>query len=317
MFLIGGGGYLGSILLHELIKRNVFVHVLDYCLYGLDAFSGVNEGEQFTLYRNDFCAINREYKIDTGNVPSVIINLIDYPVELSTKQYEHMIEQEISALGRVIDLFPNVRVIQCGTWKKYLLNEYAKMMFARDVKLDFLFNARGIQYEFISIPELVGPAPRVRFDTLLNDKVIHAYVSGNIIASTNRFKIPCASVFDIAKYILDSINSVYDANNKYKILFDEFMTQADIAVLIKRIAFHEFGLDWPIVINSEPNVNVTMPSEKLNKIINVYGIDGGIRQILQGLSNEEVGNPTDIHYYNDLFYKLKLEMETLPLVGAI
>jgi len=60
-----------------------------------------------------------------------------------------------------------------------------------------------------------------------------------------------------------------------------------------------------------------MPSEKLNKIINVYGIDGGIRQILQGLSNEEVGNPTDIHYYNDLFYKLKLEMETLPLVGAI
>jgi len=316
MYLIGGGGYLGSILLHELIKRNIFVHVFDYCLYGLDAFTGINEGKQFSFYRNDFCAVNREYKIDTGNVPSVIVNLIDYPVELSIKQYEYMIERETSAFGRIIDCFPNVRIIQCGTWKRYLSNEYAKIMALRDTKLDSLFNSRGIQYEFIIIPELVGPAPRVRFDTLLNDKLIHAYVSGNIITSTNRFKIPCASVFDIAKYILDSINSVYDDKNKYRILFDELMTQADIAVLIKRIAFQEFGLDWPIIISSEPNVKVTMPSEALNKIINVYGVDGGVSQILQGLSNEEVGNPTDIHYYNDLFYKLKLEMETLPLVGV-
>ncbi len=248
--LLGGAGYLGSVINSELCARVSKVFIKD----------------EVTVFDN--LLYSEEYKPDN----LVLCDVINNPPDLSEFDrivwmldidmpdfYTYPVSQKY--MTKNMDTFKEM----CGKYGKRIIfitdlcegikvGTYVNFVRAKVALLEI---AGG---QSIALPQLYGPSPRMRFDTDLNIMCLMAYMVGGITLDNWLTPIRTLGVATAGKYIADNIHS-NDSEGIYGI-YSLRMSAIDCAGIIVKIFDSKAGMTltdnyaekWQEPETSVPNI---------------------------------------------------------------
>lgn len=220
ILVTGGAGYIGSILVPELLTRGYRVTVLDSLLHGQFSLLDCCANSKFDFIKGDIC--NEELmsalipQFDTIIPLAAIVGApackINPTVTQLVNHNAHMkIVKKVSTSQKVI--FPTTNS-GYGIGEKNAfcteesplrpISEYGKTKVA--VEKAFLDKGNAITFRLATV---FGISPRMRMDLLVNDFVYRAYKDRFIILFEEHFRRNYIHIRDVARAFIFGINN-YD-----------------------------------------------------------------------------------------------------------
>ncbi len=255
VLVVGGAGYLGSILVRKLLERGYKVKILDALLYGEDGVLDLKKNKNLEFVKGDMRNIHDVVDAISG-VDAVIhlAALVGDPACKSTPReaielnyFSTKLLAEICKYNQINRfLFASTCSVYGASTGEELLNEdsqlnpvslYAEMKINSEKAL--LEMADGnFSPTILRMPTLFGVSPRIRFDLVINLLTAKAIVDKNITVFGGQQWRPFLHLEDAAEaYILcleapiEKVNKkIYNVGseiNNYKII--------DIANIIQKI----------------------------------------------------------------------------------
>lgn len=220
--VIGGLGYLGSIVADKLFPYMEKLDIYDLCLY---------ENEN----------VIEELDIPSESVVDKIkfdYDIIVWCANIDISQYYNLKEKPdtIGLLKKFAD--SNKKIINCSTYTIDFRDAFSQC----DEMFDYLEavekvvdDCKGLN---LRIPDLYGPSPRMRWDTLINT-LLYTALSQNIILldHTCFSNIPTMGVADCADYIvsfcLDLVKDDYRYPAPFRKFYTDFISPIEVSYIIK------------------------------------------------------------------------------------
>lgn len=255
VLVVGGAGYLGSILVRKLLERGYKVKILDALLYGEDGILDLKKDKNFEFVEGDMRNIHDVVDAISG-VDAVIhlAALVGDPACKSTPReaielnyFSTKLLAEICKYNQINRfLFASTCSVYGASTKEELLTEdsqlnpvslYAEMKINSEKALLEMADS-NFSPTILRMPTLFGVSPRIRFDLVINLLTAKAIVDKNITVFGGQQWRPFLHLEDAAEaYIrcleapVEKINGkIYNVGseiNNYKII--------DIANIIKKI----------------------------------------------------------------------------------
>ncbi|MGI0073208.1 MAG: NAD-dependent epimerase/dehydratase family protein [Nitrosotalea sp.] len=220
ILVTGGAGYVGSVLIPELVNQGHQVKCLDRFFFGSEYLSGKQFAGKIELVRDDIRWFDPKILHDTDIVMDLAALSNDPVGELDPEK-----TYEINHLGRtrVATLSKKARVKQYilassasvyGQQTKVVnedsevnpITDYSKAN--RKAEIDVLqlddFNFTVTVLRFSSI---YGVSPRMRFDLAVNSMVLELFKTGKIIVRGKSNTRPFLHIKDAARAYITAINS--------------------------------------------------------------------------------------------------------------
>ena len=218
ILVTGGAGYIGSILVPELLKRNYDVTVVDSLLFGQNPLANCCQYQNFHFIKKDI----RNYALMDHLISKadLIIPLACIVGAPACSADERMAQE--------INYAAHKHIVSCITDDQYVLfpttnsgygiggEEFCTEKSALNpissygrwkVEIERLFLEKGaITFRFATA---FGASPRMRMDLLVNDFTYKAYKDGSIILFEDHFRRNFIHVRDIAYTFLCGIALLY------------------------------------------------------------------------------------------------------------
>lgn len=300
VLVLGGAGYIGSVLVPELLADGYKVKVVDNFIYGQNSLSNCCHYDKFDVWKadvRDWDAI--KHHVSQADVIIPLAALVGAP--LCDK---NPIDAKLVNLDHPLKLFKSVSrdqlVIMPTTESAYGSNESGECSegtpinplssYAKDkavIETALLQREKSISLRFATV---FGMSPRMRLDLLINDFTWRAHTDGTIALYESHFKRTCLHVRDAGSAIRHAIfnlgSGVYNVGSIA-------VTKADICRAISNYT----KLRW-VELDAEKDPdqrNYVVSSKKLLKtgFVFEWGLERGIVELLKGyrmLKNTRYGN---------------------------
>jgi len=303
VFVTGGAGYIGSVLIPFLLNEGLKVTVYDSLSYGGHSLLPFISNKNFTFVKGD--VRDKESLARPIKKNDVIIHLaaiVGLPACNKDKKLSYSIN--VQGTKNVVDgLSPNQQLIHASSVSNYgaspgdisdektalkPISCYGKTKTeAEKIVLDF---QNTICLRFATA---FGVSPRMRLDLLINDFVYQAYVNKFLILFEKTYKRTFIHVQDISRSILfairnfekmkHSIFNIGDNSNNY--------SKEEIAIKIKKRI--DYYLHFADIGKDEDKRNYSVSYEKINSLgfQTKKTVDEGIDELIKACQIFEFRHP--------------------------
>lgn len=323
----GGAGYIGSLLVGELLRSGYQVTVLDKLLFGGDSLVGYLAHPQFNFVKADVWeprALREVLK--TGPKPDAVVHLaaiVGFPACQAVGKAVAW-RYNVEATQRVLEQAGELdveRFVFASTYSNYgqspegqLVTEesplnpqslYAETKIAAE---EYLLSQKDVSVAplIFRFATLFGISPRTRFDLIINQFVLEAYTKRELLIYQRGYSRSFVHVRDIVAGILlgllapqDKIrgqifNLGSETGNYRKDQIVEFIIKRlpEIAVRYKDLTF---GGDMR---------DISVSFEKVRRVLGYetkLTVDDGVREVLHALQDGLIKDPQDPRFRNAQF----------------
>ncbi len=333
ILLVGGAGYIGSVLSSYLLQKSYRVRVLDALLYQNGCCILPNlSNPNFEFMLGDFTC-EKSTKLALKDITDVIIlaGLVGDPI---TKKYPEISDKiNFNGLSQFINQLSNFtlnKVIFISTCSNYgLIQEdiladektplkplslYAKAKVSIENLL--LSKKNNVDYcgTILRFATAFGVSPRMRFDLSVNEFVRELYFGNELVVYDHETWRPYCHVLDFAlalqkvlearaeKVYFEVFNAGSEKNNATKKMLIDTVLQY---IPKGKVRYQQHG--------SDPR-NYRVNFEKIKKALDFephYSISDGVSEILHALKNNcfaDFSHRTNFYGNHELEYKKELEM---------
>ncbi len=303
ILVTGGAGYVGSVLVPELLSAGHHVRVLDNLMYGGHSLIPFFVHPRFEFVKGDIldeATVRRCVK----DVDAIIhlAAIVGYPA----CKKDPNLAKDVNVFGsRIIDRSRSKSqpVLFASTGSNYgalvgdicteetplnPLTIYGKTK--TEAEQAFLDSGSSICYRFATA---FGLSPRLRLDLLVNDFVYKAMKERNLIIYEKTYKRTFIHVRDMARsflFALENIDTMLD--NVYNVGSETMnYSKEDVALKIKEKI--DFYLHFADIGKDEDQRNYEVSYKKINSLgfETTVDLDQGIDELMQGYQVIHVQNP--------------------------
>jgi nucleoside-diphosphate-sugar epimerase len=319
VLVLGGAGYIGSVLVHRLLERGEKVRVLDSLLYGADPIADVLDHPNFELIVGD-----------CRNIPDVIAAMtgVDSVVHLAAIVGDPACEVDRQA------------ALEINYAATRMLIEVAKGHGVRRFLFASSCSVYGQTDEETNERSEVNPISHYARTKVDSENALLAAESDSFHPTILRF----ATVFGLgyrprfdlvvnllsAKAYQDGVITVYNGDQWRPFIHVRDVSEAILTILdapIERVGGAIFNVG-----DSRLNYTLTEVTEKIREVLPLtrvehvenpdkrnyrvnfdkiralgftcrYGLEDGIHEMLDGLSDETIADYTEARYHNERFIK--------------
>jgi len=225
VLVIGGAGYIGSVLVGQLLDLGWRVRVVDNLTYSKESIEAFIDNQRFEFVNGDICDLNVQVNV---------IESIDFVVFLAEivgdPSCEYVPEKafktnflSVSSMATVCDHMQISRFIytsSCSVYgacndmnhiltetsELYPVSHYARMKIASE---EALFSRKNDLFSptILRLATVFGVSPRPRFDLVVNTFARNAYFDGEITVYGGNQWRPNVHVADVAKSIISVLRA--------------------------------------------------------------------------------------------------------------
>jgi len=291
ILIIGGGGYIGSTLIPELVKNEYYVRCFDR-FTSSDTFSKLKSNKNTEVIIGDVrdIALENFFGVDT------VIDLVSLTKNLDEVQEEEIVQINKNARQKIIEMSKQSEVSQYirisssnvyeGNLKKNNEEEtpnprtlYAKINLELD-KYAISLNTSKFSVTILRLASIFGDSVRMRWDQSINSMLKELHLKGKIEVKSKSSKRPFLHIKDAVEAIILVVKS-----RKEKVAGEIFNVGSDdqnysieeIARKIMEITNENGNL---IIHDQKDENSFTMDCSKIKKILAFqikhdlkYGID--------------------------------------------
>lgn len=307
ILVTGGAGYLGSVLIPELLKLGHEISVLDNFMYGQNSLLGNCIYDNFEVVNGDVrqesilkpLLKQADYIIPLAAlVGAPVCNRDKFAAETTNRDAIALLVKLISKEQRIIIPTTNsgYGIGQKGVLctEKTDLNPitlYGKLKVeAEKIVLD-----RGNSIS-LRLATAFGISPRMRIDLLVNDFVYRAVKDRFIVIFEGHFKRNYIHVRDVARAFIHAINN-FDVmkDQAFNVgLSDANLSKLELCAKIKEQITDFVYLEAPVGEDPDKR-DYIVSNEKIEKagFIPTYSLETGIKELIKGykiITNSKYGN---------------------------
>ncbi|MFC4542222.1 NAD-dependent epimerase/dehydratase family protein [Halosolutus amylolyticus] len=318
VLVIGGAGYIGSVLSRRLLEAGYEVRVLDSLLYGRHGIEALLDHDRFTLIEGDMRTIDTVVEGIRGADAVVHLGaLVGDPASSIDSQKTLEMNYHAVTLAASICKYHQVnRFIFASTCSVYgrdenddLLTEasalnpvslYAKTKIESEQALLEMADA-NFSPTILRMATIYGLSPRMRFDLVVNILTAKAHETGDVpVFGGNQFR-PNVHVADAAGAFIDCLEApINDVSSE---VFNVGSTEQNyrIAEVGEMIAecFPEASIEWHPENEDERSYRVDFSKIESTLDYDVERtIPDGCREIKEALEESRFSDYTDPRYSN-------------------
>jgi len=298
ILVTGGAGYLGSILVPELLKLGHRVTVLDNFMYGQNSLLECCAYEKFAVVRGD----TRD-----ENVLKSLLKESDYIIPLAAlvgaplcnRDRVGTITTNRDAISTIVKLTSKIqRIIMPTTNSGYGIGQkgvycteetplkpislYGKIKVeAEKIVLD-----RGNSVSF-RLATVFGMSPRMRIDLLVNDLTYRAVKDRFVVIFEGHFKRNYIHIRDVARAFIHTVDNFDTMKNEpYNVgLSDANLSKLELCAKIKEQVPNFIYLEAPVGEDPDKR-DYIVSNEKIEKTAfkPIYSLEMGIKELIKGYS---------------------------------
>jgi nucleoside-diphosphate-sugar epimerase len=307
ILVTGGAGYLGSILVPELLAQGHQVTVLDNFRYSQSSLNHVCSHEGFKVIRGDV-RVESDIKncLSTADIVIPLAALVGAPLcnfdpigATSTNHESITLMMRLMSKDQVILMPTTNSAYGTGDVNNYCTEESPLRPISQyaieKVRVEHELLERGNVVSF-RLATVFGMSPRMRIDLLVNDFTYRAVNDGFVVLFEGDFKRNYVHVRDVARVFLHGINKFEELKNQ---IFNVGLSEANISKrglcdLIKKHLPNFVYLDAPIGVDPDQR-NYIVSNKKIEStgFTPMYSLDDGISELIKGyqmIRNVRYGN---------------------------
>lgn len=298
ILVTGGAGYIGSILVPELLKRDYNVTVFDNFLYKQSSLNHLCTYKNLELVKGDIRVKETiKEQINKADIIIPLAALVGAPLcnsdPVGAKSVNHdsiLMMLDLASKNQMIFMPTTNSAYGTGNEDNYCdeksplnpISQYA----VEKVKIEEKLMDRELSISF-RLATVFGMSPRMRLDLLVNDFTYRAIYDKFIILFESHFKRNYIHVRDVANVFLHAIdNNQKMCGEIYNVgLSDANLSKKELCSEIKKIIPDFVFLDAPIGKDTDQR-NYIVSNEKIEKVgfKPQFSLQTGIRELSKGLS---------------------------------
>ena len=316
VLVTGGGGYVGAVLIPDLLEHGYAVRVLDLFIYGEQVFDGVKENPNLKLYKGDIRDQSLLKKILPGcdavihlacisNDPSFELNpelgksinfdafapLVDISKESGVKRFIYASSSSVYGIKEEKNVTEDLPLLPLTDYSKY-----------KALCEEVLLKKRvpGFVTLILRPSTVCGYSPRLRLDLTVNILTNLAVNNRKITVFGGQQMRPNIHIEDMAQAYIKSLEWPDEAidGKIFNVGFDNF-TVSEIANKVRKVV----GEDIEIVTTpTDDNRSYHVSSAKINKelgFVAEHSVEDAIRDLAAAFHAGKIPNAmTDSRYYN-------------------
>jgi len=304
ILVTGGAGYIGSILVPNLLNEGHNVTVLDNFMYGQTSLNQLCANKKFNVYNGDVRLKHDLFPL--LKQADIIIPLAAYVgAPLCNKDPIGATSTNKDAIFMMIDNLSKEQIVIMPTTNSaygtgtYCTEESALNPISRyaidkvEVEKRLLDHPNTISYRLATV---FGMSPRMRIDLLVNDFVYRAVKDGFTILFEGHFKRNYIHVCDISNAFIHAINK-YDSmkNEVYNVgLSEANISKKELCEIIQKY-IPTFTFMEAEVGKDPDQRNYIVSNDKIEStgFKTQMGLDAGIQELIKGyrmIRNTVYGN---------------------------
>jgi nucleoside-diphosphate-sugar epimerase len=304
ILVTGGAGYIGSILVPNLLNEGHNVTVLDNFMYGQTSLNQLCANKNFNVYNGDVRLKHDLFPL--LKQADIIIPLAAYVgAPLCNKDPIGATSTNKDAIFMMIDNLSKEQIVIMPTTNSaygtgtYCTEESALNPISRyaidkvEVEKRLLDHSNTISYRLATV---FGMSPRMRIDLLVNDFVHRAVKDGFTILFEGHFKRNYIHVSDISNAFIHAINK-YDSmkNEVYNVgLSEANISKKELCEIIQKY-IPTFTFMEAEVGKDPDQRNYIVSNDKIEStgFKTQMGLDAGIQELIKGyrmIRNTVYGN---------------------------
>jgi nucleoside-diphosphate-sugar epimerase len=308
ILVTGGAGYIGSILVGELLKSNHSVTVIDNFMYQQNSLSTYFSDSRFSVTVGDVRDSSMIKKLASKSDVIIPLAAIVGAPACKLDPFAATSINKDSVLDLVQSLSKDQLLIMPTTNSSYgqggddnfcdetsqlnPLSQYAKEKV--EVEKEIMLRENSISFRLATV---FGMSPRMRLDLLVNDFVLRALKDRFIVLFEGRFKRNYIHVRDVALAFTLALENVDKFSGEiFNVgLSDANISKNDLCLKIKKYLPDFYFTEAPISVDPDQR-NYIVSNDKIEKLgfkpqIN---LDLGISELILGLSTLCTKNYTNI-----------------------
>ena len=319
VLVVGGAGYLGSVLTAKLLRRGFRVRVLDNFLYGRRSLDAISQDENLEIAEGDLRNIHTCVS-SLADIDAVVLLAAIVGDPASKVRPTETIETNVlaaQALASACKLHHVNRFVYASTCSVYgvgtgLLDEDAPLnpvsLYARTkIESEKIILDMGDDYfspTILRMGTLYGYSPRMRFDLVVNTMSMKSFVDGRIHVFGGRQWRPLLGVEDAADVFVRCIEA--DLQKVGKRVFNvgsdgQNYRIDDVAEIISA------ALGGITISRDDSNLDTRDYRVSFARLTEILGftphqnIESAARAIYEKLQSGVIRNPAQRIYYNHYF----------------
>ena len=307
ILVTGGSGYIGSILVPELIKLNHEVTVLDNFMYKQSSLNHLCVFENFKIINGDIRDKNLiKSLLKTNDLIIPLAAIVGAPLcskdPFSAQSINHdaIAEMIKDASKEQLIIMPTTNsAYGTGDKNNYcdensILKPISKYAIDK-VEIEKLLMARenSISYRLATV---FGMSPRMRIDLLVNDFTYRAYHDSALIIFEGHFKRNYIHIRDVVNSFIHAINNMDQMKGEiYNVgLSDANLSKTELCHEIKK-HLPNFTFVEEKIKKDPDQRNYIVSNEKIEKtgFLPKHSLSSGIKELIKGytmLKNQNFGN---------------------------
>lgn len=296
VLVTGGAGYIGSILVPELLKKGHEVIVIDNFLYNQSSLLDCCNNPKLTIIRGDARDKTLLAKF-IGGADFIIPLACLVGAPLCDKLPEEAKSINLDAVLSLLELrAPQQKIIFPNTNSGYGIGEkgtfctektplrpvslYGKLKVEAERALLEAGNAITLR-----LATVFGISPRMRLDLLVNDFVYRAVNDGYVVLFEADFKRNYIHVRDVASAFIHALEHFEEMKNEtYNVgLSNANLSKRELCETIKKHVSHFYFVEAEIGEDKDKR-NYIVSNEKIEKtgFMPQVGLDQGIEELIKG-----------------------------------
>lgn len=322
VYVTGGAGYVGAVLVPLLLKKGYRVRVLDLFLFGDDVLDSVKDHPNLQVFKGDI----RDQALLKRTIPGsdAVIHLAcisnDPSFELNPALSRSINYDSFHPLVKISNDSGVRRFVYASTCSVYGISEADNVTEDHPLlpitdynKYKGLCEPVLLEYQsprfttvIIRPATVCGYSPRQRLDLTVNILTNHALHNGRISVfggAQCRPNIHIGDVVDLYAMLLELDDSLI-AGKTYNAGYQN-QTVAELATIVKSVVEEELPEKKPIEIVTTPSDDkrsYRISSEKIRRELGFVAkrtIQDAVRELVDAFRNNRIPNPmNDIRYYN-------------------
>ena len=332
ILIVGGGGYIGSMLTEELLKKGEKVKIFDKFIYGQDVFKDIKNSKNLELLQGDISDI---YKLTLAVKDSrAIVHLAgivgDPAANIDEKLTRHVNIASTRMLKETAKAFNVKRFIFASSCSVYgfsnsMLNEKSKCkpisLYAKtklDSEKELLSDTADTFHPVIlRFATVFGHSRKPRFDLVANLFVAEAYYNKKIIVYGGNQWRPFIHVKDIAYAIIKVLEAPEDLVSRqiFNVGDNNMNTQINTLAEIVRSASNNPKTKIEFISKNKDKRNYKVSFKKIQNDLEFntsISLGKGIREIFRNFKNNKYKKKYKNSFYvnSEMTKTLKKEFQS-------
>jgi len=307
ILVTGGSGYIGSILVPELIKLDYEVTVVDNFMYKQSSLNHLCVFENFNIINGDIRDQNLMNSLIKSN--DLIIPLAAIvgaplcnkdPYSAQSINYDAILNMIKMVSKSQIILMPTTNSAYGTGDENNFCDEKSKLnpisKYARDkveIEKKLMNRENSISYRLATV---FGMSPRMRIDLLVNDFTYRAVHDSSLVIFEGHFKRNYIHVRDVVSAFIHSINNIQTMKGQiYNVgLSDANLSKIELCEEIKKHLSNFLYVEEKYKKDPDQR-NYIVSNKKIEKtgFKTKYSISDGIKELIKGyqmIKNQNFGN---------------------------